>query len=275
MKQFVLHSRSSGFVAPRSDTLLGLIAWGVRVVFGRDSVERFLGDPPCVTSAFPWLEEAGRRMHFFPEPVTGAWRDHDVARARWLAEDDFLAFVAGQGAAQDGRGAGRSLPECVGAFFLADGNNEHYVEPALQWLERAGMGSAGSRGGRAFSVEVKTPEFLRRARAGETGVLLSLALPSDAEREALATALERGDARVAYGVARRQGFASSRPIGTSSSRKRAVLALCEGSVVPLATTDAYGSSPTVATLADERGPFDVRYCGRGFVVPLLMAGGGA
>ncbi|MBL8768841.1 MAG: hypothetical protein JNL94_15825 [Planctomycetes bacterium] len=275
MKQFVLHPRSTGFVAPRSDTLLGLIAWGVRVVFGRDSVERFIGDPPYVTSAFPWVDEGDRRVHFFPGPVGGAEAAPGDANRRWLAEDQFLAFIAGQG-----RDADRRTPPNVerghgGAFFFADGNNEHYVEPALQWLERAGFGSDTQRGGRAFAVEVKTPEFLRRARAGETGVLLSLALPSNAEREALASALERRDARIAYSVERRHGFATSRPIAGGSARKRPVLALTEGSIVPLGASDAYGDSPTVATLADDRGPFAVRYCGRGFVVPLLSAGGGA
>lgn len=275
MKQFVLHPRSTSFVAPRSDTLLGLIAWGVRVVFGRDSVERFLGDPPYVTSVFPWVDEGDRRVHFFPVPVADASSHAATNGPRWLAEDHFVAFVAGQPI----DGQRRATPEFghgrAGSYFFADGNNEHYVEPALHWLERSGFGSAERRGGQTFVVEVKTPDFLRRARAGETGVLLSLALPSDAERDALAAAIERSDARVAYAVERRQGYATSRPIAHETTRKRAVLALTEGSVVPLSTTDGYGSAPTVASLTDERGPFDVRYCGRGFVVPLLSSGGGA
>lgn len=62
---------------PRSDTLFGGICWGIRWVFGEkaltDLLERFdndKGDPPfTLSSAFPYVEEEGARLHFLPRPI--------------------------------------------------------------------------------------------------------------------------------------------------------------------------------------------------------------
>lgn len=70
----------SGFRAPlRSDTLWGLICWGIRSIYGEDAlaapekgfIPSFQGETPAclLSSAFPYIEVEGEKHHFFPRPI--------------------------------------------------------------------------------------------------------------------------------------------------------------------------------------------------------------
>ena len=60
---------------PRSDTLFGAICWGIRWVFGEKDLEGLLerfamNDPPFIlSSAFPYREQNGQRLHLLPRPI--------------------------------------------------------------------------------------------------------------------------------------------------------------------------------------------------------------
>lgn len=98
---------------PRSDTLFGGICWGIRWVFGEDVLtgllERFdEGDPPFVlSSAFPYVEQEGRRLHFVPRPLLspslGESGDLETLRnfkrfkkVRYLERKDFNDLLNGR-----------------------------------------------------------------------------------------------------------------------------------------------------------------------------------
>ena len=262
MKKVVLRRRGGRAGPLRSDTLHGLLAWGVREVYGRDSVARFLedsGDAPALvlTSTFPCA--AGRR--WFPRPLgePGGWMD----------DAELLARVAGTDAPP-----AAAPPGDADLFFLAYGRHEPMLEAALSYLERAGFGGLASTGGSAFEVEIEETEFVRPARAEETGLLLSLWAPTDGERAALAAAAaEREDVR--WSVERRQGVAGGRRLPLARPIKRPVAMIREGSVVPVV---GRGAAPVVGRVEAEGDAWDVRQPGYGFFVPLaetVSAGGAA
>lgn len=240
----------------RSDTLFGWIAIAIREVCGREVLERFLEplrrDPPeaplRITSAFPFAEGEAGRVHHSPAPLTGAGE----AEAR----------------SESGRrpaSAAAAQPR-TGLFFLAEGPGESYLEAALGYLERAGFGSGASTGGGAYRIEMREAEFLRTARPGEMGLLLSLYLPTDAERVAIAAAARRGE-DVAYALCRRRGIAGRGRFQGDRPYKRAVTMMTEGSVLPVGSASP-GCAPVVAELHDGDASFGVVQHGFGFFVPL-------
>lgn len=296
MKQVYLKPRG-GFRAPlRSDTLFGLITWGVRQVYGRASVERFLEPlsqepaqaPLVVTSAFPYREGPRGRVHYFPRPLP-SYSGNGSAGA-WIEERELLAYVTGHSGPASGTEPSLPAPRIDqewraggpvhriddgGLFFFAEGSKVHYLEAALGFLERFGFGGQGSTGRGAFQVELHDTEFLRLAQPGELALLLSLYHPTSDERQAIATAAGATDGssarRVHYRIERRRGVAGGRLAPVEKRYKPAVAMLTEGSVLPYAGGASAGRSPTVGTMLDGGQEFNVVQHGFGFFVPI--AGG--
>ncbi len=286
MKQVYLKPRGAGARTElRSDVLFGLIAWAVREVYGRESVERFLAparrDPPeaplALTSAFPWVDEPEGRLHYFPRPLSR----RAPGASPWMEDRELLAFVAGRelaegsscgaprapglawagGGARNGRAAG-------GLFFLAAGPAEHtYLEPALRFLERAGFGGGRSRGLGAYDVELREAEFLRLAQPGELALLLSLYFPTPGERQAIQAAAESGRP-VCYALERRRGVVGGRLQRAERPFKRAVAMLREGSILPCAGAPSCGTSPVVGEVEHDGERIAVLQHGFGFLVPV-------
>lgn len=274
MKRIVLRLRGGRAGPLRSDTLFGLLTWGVREVYGRDAVERFLApakdessEPPLVvTSTFPCSAERS----WFPSPIGHG----DGTGSGWIDDATLLALVAGTAVGEGDASAPPpdsppDPPTDHDLFFLAYGRHEPMLEAAVSYLERAGFGGHAASGEGAFQVTFEETEFVRPARIGELGLLLSLHFPTADERTALAAATrERHDVR--YAVERRQGVAGGRRVSLSRPFKKAVTMLREGSVVPVA---GVGAAPVVGRVETDGEPFDVRQAGFGFFVPL--AGGAA
>lgn len=281
MKQIYLKPRGAFRARPRSDTLFGLLAHAVRTVYGRSSVERFLGpaletpqaSPLYLTSAFPYLEAEKGRLHFFPAPQ----RDGSIA---YVEDSEFMAFVSGRKPFADAspmlasqtrsdrvNGEPRQSLTRGGFFFLASGPMEHYLEAALRYLEKSGFGGGASHGLSQFDVELVETEFLRLAQVGERGVLLSLCAPSPEERAMLATQA-RTDERLAWVVERRQGRVASQVATSEDAAKAAIAMFSEGSVILRGDGKACGSAPRVAMGRDAVGEFPIVHHGFGFLVPL-------
>lgn len=267
MKQVYLHFTGGARPELRSDTLFGLIAWGVRAVYGRDSVERFLEPlyrtpaeaPLVLTSAFPYVETAEGRLHYFPRP---AGEGTGVGQG-WIEDRELLAYVSGRPLAD-------SAVERVdgdGLFFLAAGPQEHYLEAALGFLERFGLSGRGSSGGGAVRVEMKEAEFLRLAQEDELALLLSLWFPTADERRRLAESVAAGR-RVRYAMQRRRGAAGGRFLDLERPFKRPVAMLREGSVLPYPSRRSAGASPVVGRGSDDDGEFPIHQHGFGFFVPI-------
>ena len=288
MKQIYLRHRSGVCTPLRSDTLFGLIAWGVRQVYGEGSVERFLAPmhkdvpraPLLLTSAFPYVERDGERVHFFPRPLS----ERRPGLSDWIEDRELLAFVTGHAlrSAPDSNDSDATVadPSLVdldwstssGLFFLASGPSEHYLEAALGFLEGFGFGGRGSVGQGVFEIELREAEFLRLAQPGELSLLLSLYAPTAEERAAIAAAAAPEDSPVWYGIERRQGVAGGRMMDHPRPFKRAVAMLTEGSIVPRAAGELCGHAPVVGRAADSMGGFPLFQHGFGFLVPLAGVG---
>lgn len=247
----------------RSDTLFGLLMWGVRQVCGRATLERLLAplddDPPktplCVSSAFPFEERPSGRTHWFPRPGS--------AGDEWMEDRELLAFVAGRepprcGSAPDGLASATSR-----RFFLAEGPAEVHLEAALGFLSRFGLGPGGAV---SFDFEIKEAEFLRLARAGEQGYLLSLFHPTAAEAKAIQSAAAT-DPEIQYRVERRAGVTGGRLNDAADRWQQPLAMLREGAVLPV-LGDRSGSAPTVGRAMDGDAEFAVRRNGFGFLVPI-------
>ncbi len=284
MKQVYLTYRSRRRRPLRSDTLFGLIAWGVRSVYGPTSVERFLAplkrDPPeaplVLTSAFPFVERSDGRVHYFPRPLAMAGGDGARPRSgvasEWIEDRELLAYVSGRTPIT----APSRAPDAPrGLFFLATGPHEHYLEAALGFLERFGFGGGGANGDAAFDVELRSAEFLRLAQPNEDALLLSLYAPTSDERTAIQEAANRGDRLVHYALERRQGAAGGRLLDVARPFKRPVVMMREGSVLPRFGGADAGSSPVVGRVADGGHEHDVYQHGFGFFVPITGGTGGA
>ncbi|MBI4879524.1 MAG: hypothetical protein HY812_07690 [Planctomycetes bacterium] len=285
MKQVYLKPRGGARTELRSDVLFGLIAWAVREVYGRDSIERFLAparrDPPeaplALTSAFPYADEAEGRLHYFPRPLSR----RGAGASPWMEDRELLAFVAGRevadrtscgewlaardawegGGSRNGRAAG-------GLFFLAAGPAEHtYLEPALRFLERTGFGGGRSNGLGAYDVELREAEFLRLAQPGELALLLSLYFPTPGERQAIQAAAE-GGLPIHYALERRRGVVGGRLQRAERPFKRAVAMLREGSILPCASAPSCGCSPVVGEVEEDGERIAVIQHGFGFLVPV-------
>ncbi|MEL6699909.1 MAG: RAMP superfamily CRISPR-associated protein [Bacteroidota bacterium] len=70
-----MHPQSTFRAAYRSDTLWGLLCWGIRIVYGKDRLEEYLDsclqNKPefIISSAFPFEQKNGEKTCFFPRPV--------------------------------------------------------------------------------------------------------------------------------------------------------------------------------------------------------------
>ncbi len=75
MKIIWLKPRSGYVTDLRSVTLWGTICWGIRYLFGKEELEKFIarcaeGNPDFVlTSAFPFKQQGKTRTPFFPNPL--------------------------------------------------------------------------------------------------------------------------------------------------------------------------------------------------------------
>ncbi|MEO1415575.1 MAG: hypothetical protein AAFW00_09865 [Bacteroidota bacterium] len=70
-----MHPRSTFRAAYRSDTLWGLFCWGIRMVYGKERLEKYLDsclqNKPefIISSAFPFEQRDGEKICFFPRPI--------------------------------------------------------------------------------------------------------------------------------------------------------------------------------------------------------------
>lgn len=74
MKVIYLYPESTFKTILRSDTLWGILCWGIRSVYGNEELEKILStynDIPefIISSAFPFVETINGKMHFFPKPI--------------------------------------------------------------------------------------------------------------------------------------------------------------------------------------------------------------
>lgn len=67
----------------RSDTLWGIVCWGIRNIYGQGALEEFIGtcksgNPAfIISSAFPFIEENGAKSYFLPKPMMPSWSAPD------------------------------------------------------------------------------------------------------------------------------------------------------------------------------------------------------
>ncbi len=75
MKIVYLKPKSSFRNNLRSDTLWGLLCWGIKNIFGEDKLTEFLSSYKIknnvlkISSAFPFVYKDGKRILFFPRPI--------------------------------------------------------------------------------------------------------------------------------------------------------------------------------------------------------------
>jgi CRISPR-associated protein Csm4 len=95
-----------------SDTLFGIICWGISVLYGseilEDLLERFVsGEPPfLISSAFPYTRVDGKIEYFFPRPIlppiTGKLSGENLdnfkryKKIKWLRYSIFRKFQTGE-----------------------------------------------------------------------------------------------------------------------------------------------------------------------------------
>lgn len=80
-----LKSKSSFITWPASDTLFGALCWAVYHLYGKGTLEKmvaeFYNKPKFILStAFPYLERDGVRIHFFPKPLIRGLKNDEVER---------------------------------------------------------------------------------------------------------------------------------------------------------------------------------------------------
>ena len=113
MKRVYLKPRSTYRTVLRSDTLFGCVCWAIREVFSEARLEELLqefvsGNPPfLLSSAFPFRDTSGRRIHFYPRPVLAPAefeRPKDVSEAeqqkkfrkvKWISEETLSKLTSG------------------------------------------------------------------------------------------------------------------------------------------------------------------------------------
>lgn len=75
MRIIYLKPRSGFITELRSDTLWGMICWGIRNVYGNEVIEEllntYINDMPefIITTAFPYRKEKGKILLYFPKPL--------------------------------------------------------------------------------------------------------------------------------------------------------------------------------------------------------------
>jgi len=80
-----LKPKSSFITWPASDTIFGAICWAVYHLYGKPVLEEMLNDfnskPKFVlSSAFPYLQHNGSKVHFFPKPLLGELKSGDIEK---------------------------------------------------------------------------------------------------------------------------------------------------------------------------------------------------
>ena len=112
MKIVYLAPKSSFRNPLRSDSLFGLLCWGIEEIFGVEKLETILlefkkGKPPfLISSAFPYKLFQGEKILYFPKPTLkpinveatpekmGLYKEYK--KTRWVPEDIFLSLRAGK-----------------------------------------------------------------------------------------------------------------------------------------------------------------------------------
>ncbi|MCD6417918.1 type III-A CRISPR-associated RAMP protein Csm4 [bacterium] len=130
---------------------------------------------------------------------------------------------------------------------------------SVRLLEDRGLGGDITTGRGAFYIEIEDGlPFELATKDLSAAVTLSLYFPSQEERTILQ------EEKAAYDIVPRKGFISQPGIGRVF--KRQVIALSEGSVLPVLPDRLTGDCPVVAK-KDETGlTYDVRFWGRPFAV---------
>jgi CRISPR-associated protein Csm4 len=111
---FSLHPVGGYRTELRSDTLWGLVCWGIRLLYGESELERFLStyaDAPelILSSAFPFKMDGREQLRFYPVPHipahypagTSDYLENyrlrkDVKKIRWVNETDFIKLLKGE-----------------------------------------------------------------------------------------------------------------------------------------------------------------------------------
>lgn len=112
MKIVFLTPRSSFRNQLKSDSLFGLLIWGIEKIHGEEVVAEIINDcinnqPPfLLSSAFPFKLENGKRVLYFPKPVNKPpqleiekhtiSRYKDYKNVKWLPDAIFYRFVRGE-----------------------------------------------------------------------------------------------------------------------------------------------------------------------------------
>lgn len=112
MKIVFLKPRSAFRNRLRSDSLFGLIIWGIEKIHGKDKVASLIEEfkdskPPfLVSSAFPFKNSNGNRELYFPKPINRPPRKDvtldtmashkDYKKVRWIPENIFVQFAKGE-----------------------------------------------------------------------------------------------------------------------------------------------------------------------------------
>ena len=101
MKVIYLKPRATWRTELRSDTLWGLVCWGVRYVWGEKQLLQMIaqyesGNPPfLISSAFPYRQKNGERILYLPKPLTRPFQLSEWTPKRMKAYKDFkkIAYV--------------------------------------------------------------------------------------------------------------------------------------------------------------------------------------
>lgn len=112
MKIVYLKPKSSFRNPLRSDSLFGLLCWGIEQVFGEEKLKSALNNfkerkPPfLISSAFPFKEQQGRKIRYFPKPTLKPVNVEADAKkmamyktfkkVRWMSEDIFFRLRRGE-----------------------------------------------------------------------------------------------------------------------------------------------------------------------------------
>lgn len=122
LKAIYLYPQSGFRANLRSDTLWGMLCWGIRAVYGEKAlvghpdafIDSFLGEQPAylLSSAFPFIQNEKGTHHFFPRPIlpkadqSEQKMDPEEARAglanrkllkkvQYLEQKDLMALASG------------------------------------------------------------------------------------------------------------------------------------------------------------------------------------
>lgn len=101
----------------RSDTLWGMLCWGIRYLWGKDELKTFIQNAAdarpefVISSAFPFKQHGTERIPFFPNPFVIAPDNADsetetaleayrlrkkLKSVKWLSADDFFEVLKGK-----------------------------------------------------------------------------------------------------------------------------------------------------------------------------------